>query len=85
MASLLFTLIRPGQAKAAAVTADSVRLTFGSRSREIPLNEIDAVRLNSGWRSGGARLDHSAGGATVSGLARTEGGGSNERGRYGDG
>ena len=74
VASLLFALIRPGQARAATVTADSVRLGFGSRSREIPLSDIEAVRLNSGWRWGGARLEHSAGGATVSGLARAEAG-----------
>ena len=74
MASLLFALIRPGQAKAATVTADSVRLGFGSRSRQIPLSDIKAVGLNSGWRWGGARLEHAAGGATVSGLARAEAG-----------
>ena len=74
VASLLFALFRPGQAKAATVKADSVRLNFGSRSREIPLSDINAIRLNSGWRWGGTRLDHSAGGAIVSGLARTEAG-----------
>ncbi|MYA86852.1 MAG: AAA family ATPase [Boseongicola sp. SB0662_bin_57] len=74
VASLLFALIRPGQAKAATVTADSVRLGFGSRSREIPLSDIKAVRPKAGLRWGGARLEHAAGGTTVSGLARTEAG-----------
>ncbi len=72
LASLLFALFRPGDARAATVNADSVKLRFGSRSREIALRDIEAVRLNAGRRWGGVRLGQAAAGATVSGLARTE-------------
>ena len=71
-ASLLFALFRPGQARAATLNADSVKLSFWLRSREIPLRDIKAVRLNAGRRWGGARLEHAAGAATVSGLARVQ-------------
>ena len=37
LASLLFALFRPREARAAMVNADSVRLSFGSRLREIEL------------------------------------------------
>ncbi len=71
VASLLFALFRPGQARAATVKADSVKLDFWLRSREVPLRDIKAVRLKEGRRWGGARLEHAAGAATVSGLPRT--------------
>ena len=72
LASLLFAVLRPREARAATVNADSVKLAFGSRSREIALSDIEAVRLNAGRLWGGVRLGHAAAGATVSGLARTE-------------
>ena len=71
IASLLFALFRPGQARAATVKPDSVKLTFWLRSREVSLRDIKAVRLKVGRRWGDARLEHAAGAATVSGLART--------------
>ncbi len=72
LASLLFALFRPGEARAATVNSDSVKLAFGSRSKEIALRDIEAVRLNAGQRWGGVRLGHETAGATVSGLARSE-------------
>ena len=72
LASLLFALFRPGQAKAATVKPDSVKLNFWLRSREISLRDIKAIRLKAGRRWGGARLEHAAGATTVSGLARTQ-------------
>ena len=72
LASLLFAMLRPGEARAATVNADNVKLSFGSRSREIALRDIEAVRLKAGRRWGGVRLGHATDGATVSGLARTE-------------
>ena len=72
LASLLFALFRPGEARAATVNADSVKLAFGSRSKEIALRDIEAVQLIAGRRWGGVRLDHAAAGTTVSGLARSE-------------
>ena len=72
VASLLFALFHPGQARAATVNAESVKLSFWLRSREIPLRDIKAVRLKAGRRWGGARLEHAAGAANASGLARTQ-------------
>ncbi len=72
VASLLFALFRPGQARAATVNAESVKLSFWLRSREIPLRDIKAVQLKAGRRWGGARLELAAGAATASGLARTQ-------------
>ena len=72
LASLLFGLFRPGEAKAATVNADGVKLAFGSRSREIALRDIEAVRLNAGRRWADVRLGHATAGATVSGLSRSE-------------
>ena len=72
MASLLFALFRPREAKAATVNADNVKLAFGSRSREIALRNIEAVRLEAGGRWGGVRLGHATAGATVAGLAKSE-------------
>lgn len=56
LASFLFALFRPGEARTATVDAESVKLTFGSRSREIALRDIEAVRLNAGLRWGGVGL-----------------------------
>ena len=72
LASLLFALFRTGEARAAAVNADSVKLTFGSLSREIALRDIEAVRLNAGRNWGGVALGHATAGATVTGLAKSE-------------
>ena len=72
LGSLLFALLRPREARAATVNADGVRLSFGSRWREIGLRDIEEVRLNAGRRWGGVRLGHATAGATVSGLARSD-------------
>ena len=50
MASLLFALFRPGEARAATVNAYNVELDFGSGSREFALRDIEAVRLDAGAR-----------------------------------
>ena len=72
VASLLFALFRPGQARSAVVNTDSVKLSFLLGSREIPLRDIKAVRRTAGRRWGGARLEHITGTATVSGLVQTQ-------------
>ena len=72
LASLLCAILRPGDAKAASVNAESVRLVVGSRSREIPLRDIETVEEKTGRRWAGIRLGYATGGATVSGLSRAE-------------
>ena len=71
LASLLFAMLSPGEAKAASLNADSVKLAFGSRSSEISLGDVEAVETKVGLRWARLRLRHAAGTATVSGLSRT--------------
>ena len=70
LASLLFAILSPGEAKAASVNADSVELAFGSRSSEISLGDVEAVETKVGRRWARLRLHHAAGTATASGLSR---------------
>ena len=71
LASLLFAILRPREAKAASVNADSVKLAFGSRSSEISLGDVEAVETKVGRRWARLRLHHAAGTATASGLSPT--------------
>ena len=72
LASLLCAIVRPGDAKAASVNAESVRLVVGSRSRDIALRDIETVEEKTDWRWAGIRLGYATGAATVSGLSRAE-------------
>ena len=72
LASLLCAILRPGDAKAASVNAESVRLVVGSRSREVALRDIERVEEKKGRRWAGIRLGYATGAATVSGLSRAE-------------
>lgn len=72
LASFLFWLIRSGTAKAATVNADTLRLVFRSRSREIPLGDIEATELKAGWYWDRMDIRHALGEAAVSGLARND-------------
>ena len=69
LASLLFAILRPGDARAASVCVDSVKFAFWSRSVEIALGDIEATDLEAGRHWGSMRLRHAAGAATVSGLS----------------
>ena len=72
LASLLFTVFRPGSARAATVNADNVTVAFALHSRKIALRNIESVRLKIGRRWGGVSLGSATAGVTVSGLARSE-------------
>ena len=72
LVSLLFAILRPGDARAASVNVDSVELAFRSRSADIALSDIGAVEVKAGWRWAGVRLGHARMTATVSGLSRSE-------------
>ena len=71
LASVLFRILRSRDARAATVEADALRLTYASRSRQIPLGAIDSAKLKTGWRWGRVRV-HAAGEAAVSGLTRAD-------------
>ena len=72
LASLLCAIFRPGDAKAASVNAESVRLVVGLRSRDIALRDIETVEEKTGRLWAGIRLGYATGAATVSGLSRAE-------------
>ena len=72
LASLLFAILRPGDAKAASVYADSVMLVFGSRSARVALRNLDAVEVKAGRCWAWVVLRHAAGTALISGLSRAE-------------
>ena len=73
LASILLAILRPGEAKAAAVNADRIKLTLGSRTCEIALGDIEAVEAKVGRRWTRLRFRHAEGTVTVSGLPRTGG------------
>ena len=72
MASVLFGILRSGDAKGATVNASALRLTFVFRTREIPLGDIETVELKRGWWWGTVRIRHSSGEAAISGLSRAD-------------
>ena len=71
-ASLLFAVLRPRDAKAITVNANTVSLSFGSRSTEVSLGDVEGADLKTGWRWAEIGLRHARGKATVSGLARND-------------
>ena len=72
LASVLFRIFRSRDARAAAVEAAALRLTYASRSGEIPLGAIDSAELKAGRRWGRVRVRHASGTAAVSGLRRAD-------------
>ena len=72
LASILFRIFRSRDARAAAVEAAALRLTYASGSGEIPLGAIDSAELKAGWRWGRVRVRHASGEAAVSGLTRAD-------------
>ena len=72
LASVLFGIVRPGDAKGATVSANALKVTFAFRTREIPLGDIETAELKAGWCWGGVRIRHLSGEAVVSGLSRAD-------------
>ncbi len=72
LASVLFRIFRSRDARAAAVGAAALRLTYASRSGEIPLGAIDSAELKAGRRWGRVRVRHASGTEAVSGLRRAD-------------
>ena len=72
MASLLLSVLRPGEAWAASVSADRVRLNFAFHSTEMAVCDIEEIQLQVGRHWTSMRLRHPAGASTVSGLTLTE-------------
>ena len=72
LASLLFAILRPEDAKSVSVNRTAVELTFGRQSLGIPLRDLAEITLVSGRRWARLRLRHAAGVAVASGLPRRE-------------
>ena len=72
LASFLFAILRPGDARAITVNANAVNLSFGSRSTEVSLGDVEGADLKAGKHWAGIRLRHARGKTTVSGLARND-------------
>ena len=70
LASFVFALLHPGDAKAATVSADILTLTHASGSTEIPFGEIEAVEVAAGWFWSGMRICFASREVMVSGLSR---------------
>ena len=68
LASLLFSILRPRQAKAVSVNSETVELKFGSRTVDFSLGDIEAVSVSNGQRWSSIRIRHVAGTYEVSGL-----------------
>lgn len=68
----LFRIVRPWTAKAAAVDADTLRLLFRARHREIPLGDIESVELKAGRCWGRISIRHASGRSVASGLPRKD-------------
>lgn len=68
MASVLFGIIRPGDADRAMVDASALRLSSAFRIEEVPLGEIEQAELKAGWHWSRVRIRHASGEATISGL-----------------
>jgi len=71
LASILLAILYPHHAKAALVNAEAVQLVFNSRSRDIPLGNVETVDVAGGNLYSGVRIRHTAGESHVSGLPRT--------------
>ena len=72
LAAFLFSLFRPNDAKAAAVNASALILTFASTSRAIPLGDIETAEVEHGRYWDGMQVGCASGKALVSGLTRRD-------------
>ena len=71
-AGFVFAILHPRHARAAAVNAEAVHLTFGFRSADIPLGDVEAADVAGGRFYSGVRIRHVSGSAHVSGLRRAQ-------------
>ena len=72
LASVLFGIVWPEDAKGATVNANSLRVRFAFRTKEIPIGDIETAELKAGWRWGSVRIRHTSGEAAISGLSRAD-------------
>ena len=68
LASFLFAVLRPRDARSVTVNKILVRVTFAFRSREIFIGDLKAVSMTNKLRWASVSLRHAGGEVTVSGL-----------------
>ncbi len=71
LASFLFSILRPRQARAVSVNSDAVQLRFGSRTVDFSPGEVEAVSMTDGRLWSSICIRHATGEFKVSGLPRT--------------
>ena len=69
LASFLFAVLRPQQAKAVTVDEKKLQLEYGFRSSEISLGKIKSAEINAGWFWSRIQLRYDRKEAAVSGLS----------------
>ena len=68
--AILFAMVRPRDAKAAAVNEETLTLTFTFRSMGVPLEDIKMVMLGRRWHWRAVRIRYANRETVVSGLSR---------------
>ena len=71
MASFIFAFLHPGDAKAATVNENILELRYGFKSKEIPVRNIHAAEIATGWFWSGIQIRSLSQVVTISGLSRT--------------
>ena len=69
---MLFAVLQPRAARAAAVNANVLRLSFAFRSRDVSIGDLQAVSVKHHRHWASVSLRHAEGGVTVSGLTRED-------------
>ena len=69
---MLFAVLQPRAARAAAVNANVLRLSFAFRSRDVSIGDLQAVSVKYHRHWASVSLRHAGGGVTVSGLTRED-------------
>ena len=70
IASFIFALLHPGDAKAATVNGDILELRYRSGSKEIPVRNIHTAEIATGWFWSGIQIRSLSQVVTISGLSR---------------
>ena len=70
IASFIFALLHPRDAKAATVNGDILEFRYGSRSKEIPVRNIHTTEIATGWFWSGIQIRSLSQVVTISGLSQ---------------
>ena len=70
IASLIFALLHPGDAKAATINGDLLKLRYKSGTKEIPVRNIHTAEIATGWFWSGVQVRSLSQVVTISGLTR---------------